>query len=114
MIAVPRYAGDDYRRHRRRELTDRGEHEEPAEAIERAEQREEVRRLQARRAEAEGQGRDHHREPAELKGEQELSDELAPVRIGGPDRRDDGLGGQDHHVPDLLKEGLGREERPVG
>ena len=66
------HAGDDHGGHERGELADRGEHEETAEAIERSEQREEVRRLQAGSAEAERQRRDHHGEPAELEGEEEL------------------------------------------
>ena len=43
-----RHAGEHDRGHERRELADRGEHEEAAEAVQRAEQHEEVRRLQAR------------------------------------------------------------------
>ncbi len=74
---------------------------------------EEVGRLQAGRTEAEGDRRDHQREPAELEREQELADELAAVGIRGPDRRDDRLAGQDHHVPDLLEQALGGQERPV-
>ena len=54
------------------------------------------------------------REPAELEGEEELADELAAVGIRRPDRRSDRLAGQDHHVPDLLEQTLGGQERPVG
>ena len=74
-------AGDDDRGDERRELADRGEDEEAAEAVEGAEQAEEVGRLQARGAEAEGDRRDHQREPAELEREQELADELAAVGV---------------------------------
>src|SRR4029077_9572676 len=81
----------------------RGEDEEPAGAVEGAEEGEEVGGLKAGGPEAEGQRRDHHREPAELECEKELPDELAAVRVRRPDRRDDRLGGQDHHVPDLLE-----------
>ena len=68
-----------------------------------------VRKLAACRpggAEAEGDGADQHREPAELEGEEELADELAAVGIRGLDRRHDRLAGQDHHVSDLLEETL--------
>ena len=49
-------AGDDDRGHERGELTDRGEDEEAAEAIEGAEEGEEVGRLKPGGAEAEGDG----------------------------------------------------------
>ena len=42
------HAGEDDRRHERGELADRGEHEEAAEAVDRAEDDQEVARLQAR------------------------------------------------------------------
>ena len=48
-------AGDDHGGHDGGELADRGEDEEAAEPVEGAEQREEVGRLQARGAEAEGE-----------------------------------------------------------
>ena len=113
MIAVPATPGDDDRGHERGELAHRGQDEEAAEAVEGAEQAEEVGRLQPRGAEAEGDRRDHHREPAELEREQELADELAAVGVGRPDRRRERLAGQDHHVPDLLEQALGGQERPV-
>ncbi len=106
-------AGDDDGGDEGGELADRGEDEEAAEPVERAEQGEEVGRLQARRAEAEGDGRDEQREPAELQGEEELADELLAVGIGRPDRRDHRPRGEDHHVPDLLEEGLGGREPPA-
>ncbi len=99
-------AGDDDRGHERRELAHRGEDEEAAEAVEGAEQGQEVRGLQARGAEAERDGADQQGEPAELEREQELADELAPVGVGRLDGRDDRLAGQDHHVPDLLEQAL--------
>ena len=55
----------------------------PAEAVEGAEQGEEVGRLQARGAEPEGDRRDQHRKPAELQREEELADELARRRGRG-------------------------------
>ena len=60
-----------------------GEHEQAAEAVQRAEQVEEVRRLDPRRPVGEGERRDDHREPAEPQREQELRDELVAVRVGG-------------------------------
>ena len=48
-----------------RELADRGEHEEPAESVERAEQHEEVRGLQSRGLVPERDRRDQQRQPAE-------------------------------------------------
>ena len=74
---------------------------------------EEVGRLQARRAEAEGDGRDQQREPAELQGEEELADELLAVGIGRLDRGDDRPRGEDHHVPHLFEQRLGGQECPV-
>ena len=100
-------AGDDDGGDEGRELADRGEDEEAAEPVERAEEGEEVGRLQARGAEAEGHGRDQQREPAELQGEEELADELLAVGVGRLDRGDHRASGEDHHVPDLLEERLG-------
>src|SRR5581483_6743535 len=88
--------------------------EEPAEAVERAEQDEEVRRLQSRRAVAEGHGRDEQREPAQLQREQELRDELPAVRVRRSQGRDDRLPRENHHVADLLEEALGRQECSIG
>ena len=103
-------AGDDDRGHERRELADRGEHEEAAEPVEGSEQGEDVGRLQARGAEAEGDGRDQQREPAELEGEEELADELLAVRIRRFHRGDERASSEDHHFPDLFEEGLRRGE----
>ena len=72
MIAVPGDAGEHDRVDERRELADRGQHEEPAQPIQRAEQHQEVRRLQPRRLVAEGDRRDQQREPAQPQREQEL------------------------------------------
>src|SRR5207247_8310825 len=80
--------GDDDRGDEGGELAHRGEDEKAPEAIEGSEQGQEVGRLKARGAEAEGDRRDHHREPAELEREQELADELAAVGVGGPDGGD--------------------------
>src|ERR671924_55301 len=66
------------------------------------------------RTEAHRDHRDHHRKPAELEGEEELPDELAPVGIRRPDGGEHRLRGQNEHVPDLLEERLGRKEGPVG
>src|SRR4029453_8079162 len=115
-VGGDRGAGDPGHHHRGDEGGEPGEGgqaEEAPEAVEGAEEGEEVGGLQAGGAEAEGEGGDQHREPAELQCEQELADELAPVRVGGPDRRGDRLRGQDHHVPDLLEERLGGQECPV-
>ena len=79
----------------------RGQHEEAAEAVVGAEQREEVGGLQARRGVAERDRGDHQREPAQPQREQELLDELAAVRVGRTERGDDRLPGQDHHVARL-------------
>jgi hypothetical protein len=106
VIAVPATPAHD-RGHERRELADRGEHEEAAEAVERAEEHEEVRGLQAGCAVAEGDRRDDEREPAELEREEELRDELAAVGIGRPQRGHDGLARQDHHVAHFLEQALG-------
>jgi hypothetical protein len=113
VIAVPGDAGDDDRGHERRELADRREHEEPAEAVERTEQREEVRGLESRCAVAEGDGADQQREPAELECEEELVDELAAIRIGRTQGRHDRLPREDHHVPDLFQQVLHRKEPAV-
>ena len=77
------HAGQHDRVDERRELPDRREHEEPAEPVQRAEQHQEVRRLQSRRLVAERDRRDQQREPAQLHREQELADELAPYGYGG-------------------------------
>src|SRR4051794_9554824 len=109
-----RHAGEDDRGHERRELADRRQDEEPAQAVDRTEEDEEVARLQTRSAVAERDRRDQQREPAEAQREQELLDELRAVRIRRPDGRHDGLAGQDHHVPDLLQQVLGGQESPIG
>ncbi len=96
-------ARDDDRGDVRREDADRGEYEEAAEAVERTEQHEEVRRLEARCSIADRDRRDEQWEPAELEGEEELRDELAAVGIRRADRRDERLARQDHHVADLLE-----------
>src|SRR3954452_5590948 len=107
-------AGDDDRGHERRELADRGEDEKAPEAVEGAEEGEEVGRLKPWCSEAEGDRRDHHRKPAKLQREQELADELAAVGVGGLDRRDQRLAGEDDHVADLLEQTLDGQEGPVG
>ena len=109
-----RDAGQHDRRHERRELADRREHEEAAEPVQRAEQHEEVRRLQPRRAVAERDRRDEQRKPAQLQREEELVDELAAVRIRRPQRGHDRPARQDHHVSDLFEHALRRKERSIG
>ena len=109
-----RDAGEHDRRHERRELADRGEDEEAAEAVQRAEQDEEVGGLQARRAVAEGDRRDEQREPAEPQREQELTDELAAVRVRRTKGRHDRLARQDHHVPDFFEQVLRRKKCSIG
>jgi hypothetical protein len=106
-------AGQHDRGHERRELADRGQHEEAAEAVDRAEEDEDVGRLQAWRAVPEGDGREQQREPAEADGEEELLDELAAVDVGRPHGGDERLAGQDHHVADLFQDALGRQIRPL-
>src|SRR3954451_724633 len=108
------HAGEHDRGHERGELADRGEHEEAAEAVERAEQHEEVRGLQAGGAVAEGDRRDDEREPAQLQREEELRHELAAVRIRGAQGGHDRLPRQDHHVAHFFKQALGWQERSVG
>ena len=110
----PRHPGDHDRGHEGGELADRGQDEEAPEPVEGPEQGGEVGRLKPRGAEAEGDGRDQHRKPAELEGEDELGDELAAVGVGGPDGGGDRLAGEDHHVPHLLEQRLGGQERPIG
>jgi hypothetical protein len=81
-----RDAREDDRGHERRELSNRREDEEAAQAVDRAEQHEEVARLESRSAVTERDRGDQQREPAQLEREQELVDELAAVRIGRADR----------------------------
>ena len=95
------------------DLADRGEHEDPAEAIQRAEQREEVRGLQAGRGVADADRGDQQREPAEAQREEELGDELAAVGVGRAQGGHDRPARQDHHVPDFLDEVPRWEERPL-
>ena len=80
-------AGDDHGGDQRPDPADRGEDEEAAEPVERAEDLQWAGRLQARRAETEREGRDQQREPAELQREEELVDQLLAVGIGRPQRR---------------------------
>src|SRR5690606_17346018 len=89
------------------------EHEEAAQPVDRAEEHEEVPRLEPRRAVAEGDRRDRQRQPAEPQHEEELLDELGPVRIRRTQGGDEGLARQDHHVADLLQQVLGRQEDPI-
>ena len=72
VIAVPATPGEHDRGHVRADLADRGEHEDPAEAVQRAEERQEVRRLQARGGVADAHRRDQQRKPAQPQREQEL------------------------------------------
>ena len=104
--------GDHDRGHERGELADRGQDEEAPEAVKGPEQGQEVGRLKARGAEPEGDGRDQHRKPAELQGEDELGDELAAVGVGRAHRGGDRLAGEDHHVPHLLEQSTWREGTP--
>ena len=108
------HAGEHDRGDEGRELADRGQHEEAAEAVQRAEEDEEVGGLQARRAVAEGDGRDQQREPAQPQREEELADELAAVGVRRTQGRQDRLPRQNHHVPDLFEQILRRKKRPVG
>src|SRR6185436_19379016 len=105
--------GDDGR-HRRRELADRREHEEAAEAVDRAEQDEEVAGLEPGGAVAERDRRDRERQPAEPEHEQELLHELGAVRVRRTQGRHQCLPCEDHHVANLLQQVLGRQEDPIG
>ncbi len=107
-------AGHHDRADERRELAHDGEHEQAAEAVERAEQVEEARGLDARRPVGEADRRDDHREPAQAQREQELGDELAAVRIRRAQRGHERLGRQDPHPADLLDEPPDRGERFLG
>ena len=108
------HAGQHDRRHEGRELADRGEDEEAAQAVQRAEEDEEVRRLQSGRGVAEGDRRDQQRKPAQPQREEELADELAAVGVRRTQGRQDRLPGQNHHVPDFFEQVLRRKKRPVG
>ena len=103
MIAVPATPADHDRGDQRPDPADRDHDEEAAEPVERAEQREDPGRLQPGRAEVEGEGGDQEREPGELQHEEELPDQLLAVGVGRPHRRDQRLGGEDHHHPHLLE-----------
>ncbi len=111
MIAVPGHAGQDDRVHERGELADRGEHEEPAEPVERAEQRQEVGRLEARDGVAE-----HDRATRSSGNQQSLranrncAANSEPYGYGGRIAETTRLAGQDHHVPDLFEEAFDRQE----
>ena len=113
LVPVPGDPGDDHRGHEGGELANRGQDEKAPEAVKGAEQAEEVGGLQAGGAEAEGDGGDHHRKPAELQREEELADELAAIGVWRAHRGDHGLRGEDHHVPHLLEEALGGKESPI-
>ena len=72
MIAVPGHPGDHDRRHAGTDLAYRPQHEEPAEAVERAEDREEVGRLKPRSGVTDADGRDEQRKPAQAQRKEEL------------------------------------------
>jgi hypothetical protein len=78
------------------------QHEEAAEAVHRAEHRQEVGGLEAGRAVGDRERRDEQRQPAEAQGEEELTDELAAVRVGRAQAGEDRLAREDHHVPEFL------------
>jgi hypothetical protein len=59
-------------------------------------------------------GTNHQRQPAQAQQEEELLDELRAVRKRRPNGRDERLGGQDHHVPDLFERALRGQEDPIG
>ena len=106
-------AGDDDTGDEGADFSDRGKHEEAAQPVERAEQREEVGGLQAGGAEVDRHGRDQQREPAELQGEEELPDELLAIGIGRTHRRGDRSRGEDHHLPHLFEQRPGGPECPI-
>ena len=96
------------------DLANRAEHEEAAEAVQRAEDREEVRRLQPGRGVAEADRGDQQRKPAQPQREQELRDELAAVGVRGAQGRPDRPAREDHHVPEFLEHVPCGNERPLG
>ena len=103
------HARQDDRGDGRPELADRGEHEEAAEPVDGAEQDEEVARLQTWRTVGDHEHRDRQRQPTQAHEEEELLHELAAVDVWRPDRADQRLAGQDHHVADLIEQVLGRQ-----
>jgi hypothetical protein len=109
-----RHSGHHDRAHERRELAQDHEHEQAAEAVERAEEVQEVRGLDPRRAVGEADRRDDHREPRHAQREQELRDELVAVRVGRPQRRGDRLPAEDAHRADLQHEAASRHEATFG
>jgi hypothetical protein len=88
--------------------------EEAAEAVQRAEQHEEVGGLEPWGAVAERDRGDDQREPAELEREQELGDELTAVGVRRPQGGHDRLPREDHHVAHFLQQALGRQECAIG
>ena len=66
-----------------------------------------------RRAVAERDRRDHQRQPAEPQHEQKLLHELRPIRKRRPHRRHQRLARQNHHVPNLLQQGLRRQKDAI-
>ena len=88
--------------HERRELADRSEDEESAQAVQSSEKHEEVGGLEPRGLVPERDRREQHREPAQPQREQELLYELNPVGVRRADRRDHGLAGQHDHVAGLV------------
>ena len=74
---------EDDRCHPRPDLADGAEHEEAAEPVQGAEDRQEVRRLKARGRVTDADRRDQQREPAQSRGEQELQTNPPPYGYGG-------------------------------
>jgi hypothetical protein len=106
------HPSDDDRCDARADLADRAEHEEAPEPVERTEDRQEVRRLKARRRVVDAHRGDEQRKPAQPQREQELGDELAAVGVGRAQGRPDRLAREDHHVPGFLEEVARRLVRP--
>src|SRR2546430_12221331 len=63
---------------------------------------------------AAGVKRENERKRGKAEREQEVVLRLPAVGVGRPQRGHDRLAGEDHHVPDLLEQVLGREECPIG
>ena len=85
----------------------------PPKPVDRPEQDQEVPRLQPRRPVAERDRRDHQRQPTEPQHEQELLHELRPIRERRPHSRHQRLARQNHHVPNLLQQGLRRQKDAI-
>ncbi len=106
------HAGEHDRGDQGADFADRREHEEPAEPVERTEDPQEVRSLQPGGAVVDRHRRNQQREPHEAQREQELGDQLAAIRVRGPQGGPDRPAREDHHVPDFLHRASRGEVNP--